>query len=86
MQGDKFGYSVNFDLHPMAPSCNPGHVRVSKLYVQVSHTAIPLQLSCMSLRHLDAHCCRHGRADPQCAAASSIGTVAVAYVVSKRIR
>lgn len=35
MQGDKFGYSVNFDLHPLAASCNPGHVRVSKLYVQV---------------------------------------------------
>ena len=42
MQGDKFGYSVNFDLHPMAPSCNPGHVRVSKLYVQVSPHFNPL--------------------------------------------
>jgi hypothetical protein len=40
VQGDKFGYSVNFDLHPMAASCNPGHVRVSKLYVQVNRSLI----------------------------------------------
>ena len=46
VQGDKFGYSVNFDLHPMAASCNPGHVRVSKLYVQVRYS-LQLHLSCL---------------------------------------
>jgi hypothetical protein len=50
VQGDKFGYSVNFDLHPMAASCNPGHVRVSKLYVQVRYTRPNCPLAA-------SHCC-----------------------------
>jgi hypothetical protein len=44
-QGDKFGYSVTFDLHPLAPGCDAANVRVSKLYVQVRLQPVTISIS-----------------------------------------